>query len=114
MLPRGWFDVVRQLGLFVGIYILYQIVRGLIATGNLYKPFGDAMKIINLERTLHVFVEPSVQAWTLGQHWLIDAADWGYLYSHYVVTCAALVFIYLRRNDAFYFVRNMFLSLIHI
>ena len=66
------------------------------------------MKIINLERTLHVFVEPSVQAWTLGQHWLLDAADWAYLYSHYVVTLAALIFIYLRRNDAFYFVRNMF------
>ncbi len=109
VLPRGWFDVVRQLGLFVGIYILYQLVRGLIATGNLYKPFGDAMKIINLERTLHVFVEPSVQAWTLGQHWLITAADWAYLYSHYAVTGAVLIFIYLRRNDAFYFVRNMFM-----
>ena len=35
-------------------------------------------------------------------------ADWTYLNAHYFVTFGALVFIYLRRNDSFYFVRNMF------
>jgi membrane-associated phospholipid phosphatase len=109
VLPRGWFDVLRQVSMFAGVYILYQIVRGLISTGNLYKPFGDAMKIINLERTLHVFAEPSIQAWALSKHWLMDAADWSYLYSHYVVTLSVLIFIYLRRNDSFNFVRNMFI-----
>jgi hypothetical protein len=109
VLPRGWIDVLRQLSMFAGVYVLYQVVRGLISTGNLYKPFGDAMKIINLERTLHLFVEPSIQAWALDKHWLMDAADWSYLYSHYVVTLSVLVFIYLRRNDSFYFVRNMFM-----
>jgi membrane-associated phospholipid phosphatase len=109
VLPRGWFDVVRQLSMFAGVYILYQVVRGLISTGNLYKPFGNAMKIINLERTLHVFAEPSIQAWALSKHWLMDAADWGYLYSHYVITLSVLIFIYLRRNESFNFVRNMFM-----
>jgi membrane-associated phospholipid phosphatase len=109
VLPRGWFDVLRQVSMFAGVYILYQIVRGLISTGNLYKPFGDAMKIINLERTLHVFAEPSIQAWALSKHWLMDLADWSYLYSHYVVTLSVLIFIYLRRNDSFNFVRNMFI-----
>ena len=109
VLPRGWFDVLRQVGMFGGVYILYQIVRGLISTGNLYKPFGNAMKIINLERTLHVFAEPSIQAWALSKHWLIDLADWSYLYSHYVVTLSVLIFIYLRRNESFNFVRHMFI-----
>lgn len=31
------------------------------------------------------------------------------LNAHYLVTPAALLFIYLRRNDSFYFVRNMFI-----
>lgn len=109
VLPRGWLDVARQVGMFIGVYVLYQIVRGLISTGNPYKPFGDAMKIINLERTLHVFAEPSIQAWALSKHWLMDAADWAYLYSHYAITGSVLIFIYLRRNDAFNFVRNMFM-----
>lgn len=108
MLPRGWFDVLRQLLLFFLAYMLYQLVRAVVGGGG-YKPFGDATKIINLERTLHVFIEPSVQAWTASTHWLMDLADWTYLNAHYFVTIGALVFIYLRRNDSFYFVRNMFM-----
>jgi membrane-associated phospholipid phosphatase len=109
ILPRGWKDVIRQVLLFAGAYLLYQGVRGLIDTGNPYKPFGDATKIINLERVLHVFIEPSIQTWTQNTRWLMDVADWSYLNAHYFVTLGALVFIYLRRNDSFYFVRNMFL-----
>jgi membrane-associated phospholipid phosphatase len=109
VLPRGWRDVLKQVGLFLAAYILYQLVRGLINDGSPYKPFGDAMRIIDLERVLHVFVEPSIQAWALNKHWLMDFADWTYLNAHYMVTLGALVFIYLRRNDSFYFVRNMFM-----
>jgi membrane-associated phospholipid phosphatase len=109
VLPHGWHDLARQILLFVGGYVLYQLVNGLIATGNPYKPFGDATKVIDLERGLHVFVEPGIQAWALNKHWLIDAADWAYLYSHYVITVGVMAFIYFRRNSAFYFMRNMFI-----
>jgi membrane-associated phospholipid phosphatase len=108
VLPRGWGDVLRQLLLFAGSYLLYQLVRGIVA-GEGYKPFGDATRIINLERLLHVFVEPSIQAWASNVHWLMDIADWSYLNAHYFVTIGALLFIYLRRNDSFYFVRNTFM-----
>jgi hypothetical protein len=99
----------RQIALFTSAFALYDIVRAVVDTANTYKPFGDAMRIIDLERTLHVFVEPSINSWTLSQHWLMDAADWTYLNGHFVVTFAALAWIYLRRNRSFYFVRNMFL-----
>jgi membrane-associated phospholipid phosphatase len=108
VLPRGWPDVIRQVGLFAVAYFCYQVVRGLV-DGSGYKPFGDATKIINFERVLHVFVEPNIQAWASNRHWLIDASDWIYLNAHYMVTLGVLVFIYLRRNDSFYFVRNMFM-----
>jgi hypothetical protein len=109
VLPRGWRDLIRQIALFVAAFVLYNLVRGLAAGGSPYKPFGDAMKIIDLERTLHIFVEPSVQAWVINKHWLMDAADWTYLNGHFFVTLGVLIFIYLRRNDSFYFVRNMFM-----
>ena len=48
------------------------------------------MRIIDIERTLHVFIEPSIQAWALNKHWLIDVADWVYLNGHYFVTFAVL------------------------
>jgi PAP2 superfamily len=106
VLPRGWRDLARQIVLFVAAFLLYNLVRGLV-DGNGYKPFGDAMKIIDLERVLHVFVEPSIQAWAANSHLLMDIADWTYLNAHFFVTIAALVFIYVRRNDSFYFVRNV-------
>jgi hypothetical protein len=109
VLPRGWGDVARQLGLLVGAYVLYQLVNGFIASGNPAKAASDATKVIGLERALHLFVEPSIQSWALYKRWLMDAADWSYLYSHYVITTSVLVFIYFRRNRSFYFVRNMFM-----
>jgi len=109
LLPRGKSDLVRQLMLFSGAYVLYQLVRGLVAAGSGYKPFGDATTIINFERAAHVFIEPSVQAFAMRTRWLIDLADWSYLNAHYLVTPAALLFLYLRRNRFFYYVRNTFL-----
>jgi hypothetical protein len=109
LLPRGWRDLLRQAILFASAFLLYDLVRGLVGNGNLYKPFGDAMKIINLERALHIFVEPSVQAWAENKHALMDALDWAYLNGHFIVTFGVLAFIYTRRNDSFYFVRNVLL-----
>jgi membrane-associated phospholipid phosphatase len=107
VLPRGWPDVLRQVSLFAAAYVGYQVVRGLINDGDGHKPFGDATRIIDLERVLHVFIEPRIQAWASNKHLLMDIADWSYLNAHDVVTIGALTFIYLRRNDSFYFVRNM-------
>jgi hypothetical protein len=41
--------------------------------------------------------------------WLIDFANFMYMNSHFVVTTAFLVWLYLFRNSNFYFVRNMFM-----
>jgi hypothetical protein len=107
ILPRGYKDLGRQIAVFVAAFLLYDLVRGLVASANPYKPFGDATKIINFERLLHVFAEPSIQGWAQSKHVLMDVLDFTYLNGHFVLTFAALLFIYLRRNDSFYFVRNM-------
>ena len=108
VLPHGWADAVRQLLLFAAAYWGYQLVRGAMDS-QVAKAAWNATKIINLEHSLHVFAEPSVQAWASSKAWLIHGADWMYLNSHFVVTIGALVYLYLRRNDSFYFVRNMFM-----
>jgi PAP2 superfamily len=106
LLPRGWTDALRQLALCALAALMYDLVRSLVSDGNLYKPFGDAMRIIDLERAAHIFVEPSINAWVQSNHVLVDVADWIYLNGHFFVTIGVLVFIYLRRNSSFYFVRN--------
>jgi len=111
LMPHGWMDVVRQLLLFVGAFMLYNAVRLAVAPGpDLYKPFGNAMRIIDFERAAHIFIEPSVQAWTQNVHWLMDAADWTYLNGHFLLTVGALVWMYARRNESFYFVRNVLMT----
>ncbi|MGH2876733.1 MAG: phosphatase PAP2 family protein [Solirubrobacteraceae bacterium] len=108
-LPHGWPDLIRQVSLFVLAYGLYELVRGVVDGNDVVRASWNATRVIDLERTLHVFVEPRVQAWALQSRWLIDLADAIYLNAHTVVTVGALAFVYMRRNDSFYFVRNTFM-----
>jgi membrane-associated phospholipid phosphatase len=107
-LPQGWFDALRQLTLFAGAYYAYRIVRGFV-DGQTAAAFDHARQVVDLERATGLFFEPHFQQWALGQRWLIDTADWAYVNSHFVVTTGFLVWLYLARNRAFYFVRNMFM-----
>jgi energy-converting hydrogenase Eha subunit A len=108
-LPRGRTDLLRQLSLFALAYAGYEVIRGLVGVSG-SRPFTNANRIIAWERALHVFIEPGLQRWvTAHAHWLLDLSDWTYLNAHFALSVGALAFIYLRRNDSFYFVRNMFM-----
>ena len=107
LLPHGPLDAARQVGLFVLAYYVYRIVRGHV-DGRVAVAYQHARDLIHIERTLHVFVEPSVQAWTSGSHILTDGASWMYINAQTSVTLGALAWLYLSRNESFYFVRNMF------
>jgi PAP2 superfamily len=108
LLPHGPVDLLRQIVLFCGAYWLYRLVRGLV-DGRAAEAFDNARAVIDIERALGLFFEPSLHAWTSGAAVINDAASWMYLNSHFAVTTVVLAWIYLRRNERFYFVRNMFL-----
>jgi len=107
VLPKGWPDLLRQIVLFCGAYWLYRLVRGQV-DGRAAAAFENARHIIDVERALGLFFEPAVHAWSTRQGWVIDVASWMYLNSHFTITTVTLAFLYLRRNERFYFVRNMF------
>ena len=106
-LPKGGADAIAQLGIFVLADLCYETVRG-IAESNQAVPFQNARTIVSTEKSLHFFVEQSIQSWAMGHRVLIDFANFMYVNSHFVITTSALVWLYLRHNDRFYFVRNMF------
>jgi membrane-associated phospholipid phosphatase len=108
VLPNGPVDLLRQIVLFCGAYWLYRIARGLVDS-RAAEAFDNARAVIDVERDLGLFIEPAVHAWASGQALLIDASSWMYLNSHFAVTTVTLAWIYLRRNERFYFVRNMFM-----
>ncbi len=107
LLPKGWLDVLRQIALFGAAYLAYRLVRGLVE-GDANAAFAHARDVISLELKLHIFVEPSIQTWASGSKALMDASSWVYVNAQTTVTVAALVYLYVRHNRSFYFVRNMF------
>ena len=109
LLPNGVLDAGLQFFLFLLAYQGYQVVRGLTDSGAI-DAYVNAYDVIDLERSLGLFFEPCFQQ-TLIEHtpWLIDFANFMYLNSHFVITTGFLAWLYLRRNEHFYFVRNMFM-----
>ena len=109
LLPQGIFDAGCQFLFFFLAYQAYQVVRGLTDSGAI-NAYVNAHHVMNLEQSVGAFFEPGFQQ-TLIQHtpWLVDFANFMYLNSHFVITTGFLAWLYLFRNEHFYFVRNMFL-----
>jgi membrane-associated phospholipid phosphatase len=108
LLPQGWLDLFRQLLLFAGAYYVYRIVRGIV-DGQAVQAFENGRALVDLERAMGLFFEPGLQAWAQGEEWIIWAANTMYVNSHFVITTSFLAWLYLFRNNAYYFVRNMFM-----
>jgi len=106
LFPHGLTDVLRQVALFGAAYFAYRVVRGGV-DGRAAAAFQHARDLINLERGMHVFVEPSIQAWASGSQVVIDLASWIYLNAQTTTMIGALLWLYVQRNTSFYFVRNM-------
>lgn len=106
-LPKGWGDAGRQLGLLVMVDVAYELVRG-IADGQRAEAIAHGRQVIDFERSTHSLFEASVQAFFLPARWLIDVANQIYLNSQFSITIAFLIWLYLFRNESYYFVRNMF------
>ncbi len=108
VLPHGWLDALRQVSLFGLAYLAYRLVRGIVES-DANEAFAHARDLISLERGMHLFVEPSIQSWALGSHLVMVVSSWIYVNAQTSVTIAALIYLYLRHNSSFYFVRNMFM-----
>ena len=108
-MPKGWLDAALQFALFYLAYSGYQVVRGITDSGR-ELAHANAEQVIEVERSIGTFFEPGLQQ-ALIDHvpWIVDVANFAYLNSHFVVTSVFLIWLYLYRNDHFYFVRNMFM-----
>src|SRR5829696_6959971 len=106
-LPHGYGDAGRQLGLFVLAELSYEAVRG-VADPQRATAIANGQHVIDFEKGTHTFFEPNLQH-LFDARWMIDFANFLYMNSHFVVTTAFLVWLYIFRNQNFYFVRNMFM-----
>jgi len=105
-LPRGWGDLSLQLALYVIADTAYEVARGL-ADGRANQAFANGERIMDIQRSTGTFFEPAVQSALIAETWIIDIANFIYLNSQFTVALAFLVWLYLYRNDSYYFFRNM-------
>ena len=90
--------------LFVAVvYAVYSLVRNQFgsAGGDPGPAFGHAIDIIDLEKALHLYIEPGLQRWYLDLpgHGLIRFWNVYYGLAHFLVTFVAFVWLF-RRDPA--------------
>ena len=105
VLPRGYLDFARQLGIWFGFYVAYQIARGL-ADRSTAEAFDNGWKVIDVERRMGSLWELSLQGFLQSSDWLIRLTSWTYWLSQFAVLGLALLWVYLRRTDSFFRFRN--------
>jgi membrane-associated phospholipid phosphatase len=105
ILPRGWLDLLWQLSLWFGFLLAYQVARG-IADRNPSKAFENALTVIDLEQRVDALFELTFQRWIHSSEVLTTLTSWTYWMSQFTVVGLALLWVYLRRNDAFLRFRN--------
>ncbi len=106
LLPRGRADFVRQVVIWFGFVLAYQIARGLADRGST-EALSNARAVFDAERDLHAVLEFWLQRQVLSAGgFLLHAVNWTYWLSQFAVVGLALLWIYIYRYDAFLRVRD--------
>jgi hypothetical protein len=105
ILPRGWLDLLWQLSLWFAFLLAYQVARG-IADHNTAKAFENALTVIDIEQKADALFELTFQRWIHSSELLTTLTSWTYWMSQFTVVGLTLLWVYLRRNDAFLRFRN--------
>jgi PAP2 superfamily len=96
----------RELAVVTIAYAIYTASR-LLADGSQARGRERAGKLLGLERATHLNVEASLNHAVSAHAWVAVPMSLWYASLHYLVTPAALVWIYCRRPDAYSRARNV-------
>ncbi len=102
--------LVRELLLVAGFFLVYKFGRQL-ATGHTGEAFDNAHRVWDLERTLRLPGEGSVQSLLLHGDTFAHLANTYYATVHFPATAAFLVWLYLRRPAHYVWARRVLAAL---
>jgi membrane-associated phospholipid phosphatase len=110
-LPRGYADLGRQLLIWFGFAALYQLARGLAEhLSDPAKAFQNGYHVVDLETSVfNRLYELTFQQFVDQRHILETAVSWTYWNSEFTVVGLAVLWVYLRRHEAFIDFRNSIL-----
>ena len=108
-LPRGWSDLGRQLAIWFGFALAYQLARG-VADRDPSKAFVNGWHVAVFEEEFsHRLYELTFANFVSNWEWLQAAVSWTYWNSEFTVVGLAVLWVYMRRHDAFTRFRNTIL-----
>ncbi len=109
-LPKGRRDLLLQLAVWAGFLAAYEIARGLADRGA-EEAYRNARRVMAVEQELGGLWEVDLQEAVLpvGEP-LMYAVDWTYWLSQLAVVWLCLLWIYLRRNEAYLTVRDALIA----
>ena len=106
--PR-FFGLSFQIGMTLMLERLYEFSRAHVAVDQLSSlAYANAYRVVDFEIAHGIFFEQRLQSLFWPDQWLMHAIDAFYGFAHLFVTLGFLIWLYLRRNRVFSFVRNLF------
>ncbi len=97
----------QALWVFVGV-LVYFTVRGL-TEGSVTQADANARRVIALERRLGLDLESELQGVATGSDALSTLANWVYIWGHWPVIVATMIWLALRHRDSFLRLRDAML-----
>src|SRR5690349_960564 len=101
-------QMVREVIVIAAAIVLYFGVRGLIET-RVDAAYRNAERVINLEQSAGFFVEPRLQGVILQHGWMAEILGYIYIYGHWPVLLATLLWLLIQHRDGYRIFRNAML-----
>jgi hypothetical protein len=98
---------IREIVMVVGLFLVYWLVHGCLPDKEMVA-FQNAGNIIQIERNLHIYLEPEIQSWFLANRFLVQLANAIYTVLFYPVLISFAVLAFKRRRLQYSFARNIF------
>ena len=105
--PARWAELSKQLGFIVTAVLPYFLVRGL-TQGDTDVAVQNGLRVLAFEQRLGIDLENWAQGLIVGRQELITAANAIYIWGHWPVIAAALIWLHRTRRVDFLLLRNAF------
>lgn len=107
---HGWTELARQTLLVACAIVLYFQVRGLTEGAESYA-VANGHDILDFEQANGIAIERSLQSHVIGSQVLTTIANWVYIWLHWPVIIATLLWLHERHRPRYLVMRNaMFVS----
>ena len=108
-LPRGWAHLALQFVIWMGFYVVYQVVRGE-ADRDVAGAFRNGEWVIETQAHLGALFEPTVQRFVDSSSVLVTLTSYTYWLSQFAVVGATLLWVYFRHHERFADFRNWLIA----